>query len=378
MRKSLSIGNGFTLLELIIVIAGLGILASLAIPNFLKYLDYAKNDEAAAFMNALASECLQNYRENTSSLDEPPKLLERSGPPKDFKIENDFNKCSSIFISPIDNNSNLFASIGFAIKLRNETPYIYKFGSYTHPDAEPACKNWASYKEDNNGVTIKPLVRACIEGGDVEAIRTKNAAEAAERERLRLIKAAFDKWFNGPPPGAGYYGEDGYDVWAFQGREYADETAYKDAVKRQCGRELNDALEKAEDDKFDGPWSYTSDKGGCSINTYLCKGKNVQTKDGYDNCKAEQRTIACSAELNRRKTSPYTNGLFEKLTDGTGCTATYICNGSEGSKDWYEKDSACKAPIDNPKKTCRRPDPDPWYCINNGTFPECQPICTTS
>jgi len=45
-NKNHTLASGFTLLELIVVIAGLGILAGLAFPNFLKYLEFAQIDEA--------------------------------------------------------------------------------------------------------------------------------------------------------------------------------------------------------------------------------------------------------------------------------------------------------------------------------------------
>ena len=53
--------HGFTLLELIVVLAGLGILSSLAIPNYMKYLDYAKVDEAKALLNSAAADCPSNH-----------------------------------------------------------------------------------------------------------------------------------------------------------------------------------------------------------------------------------------------------------------------------------------------------------------------------
>jgi len=56
------LSSGFTLVELIVVLAGLGILASLAIPNFLKYLEQAKIDQAKSLLNSAAAECLQMYR----------------------------------------------------------------------------------------------------------------------------------------------------------------------------------------------------------------------------------------------------------------------------------------------------------------------------
>jgi prepilin-type N-terminal cleavage/methylation domain-containing protein len=75
--------SAFTLLELIVVLAGLGILAGLAFPNFLKYLEFAQIDEAKSLLNAAASECLQLKRNSSNSTsdvwmsDEPEVLKSR-------------------------------------------------------------------------------------------------------------------------------------------------------------------------------------------------------------------------------------------------------------------------------------------------------------
>ena len=55
------------MIELIVVLAGLGILSSLAIPNIIKYLDYARVDEAKALLNSAAADCLQGLRREGSS-----------------------------------------------------------------------------------------------------------------------------------------------------------------------------------------------------------------------------------------------------------------------------------------------------------------------
>ena len=67
MARKASKNSGFTLLELIVVLAGLGILSSLTIPNYMRYLDYAKVDEAKALLNSTAADCLQKLRRKSSA-----------------------------------------------------------------------------------------------------------------------------------------------------------------------------------------------------------------------------------------------------------------------------------------------------------------------
>jgi prepilin-type N-terminal cleavage/methylation domain-containing protein len=350
--------RAFSLLELVVVLAGLGILASLAIPNYLRYLQEAKNDEATAFLNAVASECLQMYRSDGDlALEKSPDTLQRNGAPQDFKLEEGDDECKYISISPKNESDTILASFSFFMRKNptSEAPYMYKTSSYAHPDAETACMRWASFKETSPGVIASPKVKACEEGGDVEAIRARIAAEAAERERLRQIEQRYQAWLTGPPPGTGNYKADGKDIWAFQGRVIAGgKTEFDKVVEQECGKELVQALDDAKSKKSDGPFTYTGKNGGCSINTYLCSGSDVGDKDGYDACKEEERKTRCTAAEGRWKNSGI-NGKFSEA----GCEVKWQCNKSIlTSQDDYDK-SSCSTP---PRPICTPPANPPWYC----------------
>ena len=54
--------KGFTLTELIVVVAGLATLASISIPRFQDMLKLNRVEEAKALMNSYASDCLRQTR----------------------------------------------------------------------------------------------------------------------------------------------------------------------------------------------------------------------------------------------------------------------------------------------------------------------------
>ena len=112
--KKLIKQKGFTLLELIVVLAGLGILSSLAIPSFIDLLDSSKVDEIKALLNSAAADCLQKARSETDPIidDEiiSDGIMEKIG----YKIDRDNSilnseenpKCSMLWLEPINGDKN--------------------------------------------------------------------------------------------------------------------------------------------------------------------------------------------------------------------------------------------------------------------------------
>ena len=68
--------EGFTLIELIVVVAGLAILSSLSIPNILDRVKLNRVEEAKALMNSFALDCLGKYRIST----DPANFIENATP----------------------------------------------------------------------------------------------------------------------------------------------------------------------------------------------------------------------------------------------------------------------------------------------------------
>ena len=153
MDRSPSNQQGFSLLELIVVLAGLGILSSLAIPNYMKYLDYAKVDEAKALLNSAAADCLQALRNGevlNSTVPDPARISDVKLKSFNYRIKESNKNCSNFQIEPYINNESLAGKhlILFTLGFRFE---VDKFGSdklvkvATKEAAENtrACESWA-------------------------------------------------------------------------------------------------------------------------------------------------------------------------------------------------------------------------------------------
>jgi len=66
MRSKKKIQGGFTLIELMIVVAIIGILAAVAIPSFMDYIKRAKKSEAGLQLNKIGKNAKRLYSETSS------------------------------------------------------------------------------------------------------------------------------------------------------------------------------------------------------------------------------------------------------------------------------------------------------------------------
>ncbi len=149
--------DGFTILELIVVLAGLSILSSLAIPNVMRIFDFNNIDEVKALLNTAAADCLQKSRLESSNKDEidtnilSDKKLSSIG----YKIDPGAKNCSYLQLTPTNGKDELRFPIGFAITkgrvTKIATPTTSDEGSLN------SCENWAgdNCKQDEE---LKELV----------------------------------------------------------------------------------------------------------------------------------------------------------------------------------------------------------------------------
>ena len=275
-KHILSTTQGFTLIELIVVLAGLGMLSSLVLPNFVKILDSNNVDEAKTLLNAAAADCLQELRKsqatgNTPTIDTrfvdpkiiPNEKLKRIGYEADptNTIINDQYSCEEFSLTPIvgEPNDKVRFNMGFQLDLdKGKLTKIANTGDLDDKGAD--CTQWAS-----NGCTSSAAAKELKEYKDlIKAEKKKCDAAFSSWASNGMNPIKFKKWdtTKGPstcpstppgPKGPAYKGTKtcnttgctpGIPVWGLwnkatkTGTTYSSEDAYKTARKKSTRRKL--------------------------------------------------------------------------------------------------------------------------------------------
>ena len=153
--------SGFSLIELMVVIAGLGILSSFAISNVIKYFDYANVDEAKSLLNSAAADCLQNLRRKgdetlAQAVDSniiSQERLENTG--YKFQDSGSTDVCGNVLITAItEAKKDRMPDLGFTIDLKGN---LIKLAVDTGTDTSYAAKSWAG-KNVTEAAGLKELM----------------------------------------------------------------------------------------------------------------------------------------------------------------------------------------------------------------------------
>ena len=107
LKKRVKAKKGFTLIELMIVVAILGILAAIAIPTYLDYTVRAKVSEAVSLLSGIANSIAEYH---TSQGDWPDNLTEVGG------------EKTSKYVESIDYTKGTGNNVTIAATLRNIKP----------------------------------------------------------------------------------------------------------------------------------------------------------------------------------------------------------------------------------------------------------------
>jgi len=347
--------DGYTILEVSVVVAVLAILASIGIPAVLNMVKDSKIDQAKATLNSAVAECLQTTRtdpENASAArptDEKLSGLASAG----YQVDSAQNTCSDFLIKPSDPSENYLFPMGFMVRNGKVTKIAIPAGDR---GSENACKSWGT-------CGVPPELQA-------------------EWDRLAKIEAdkkacndAFYTFLNSGSKGQKNVWDDDSQScsrvqWVLDGTRYTSKDAYDAAftakVGKQCAAEL---ASYASNNPPNGPY-----KNDCGIDTYFFNGVNLESSDPtlYESKKLEYNNQQCAAAEN----SWLKDGKAGQFTwpSGLSCTAKWKCP-AENNKVFTDQASytasSCGTP---PIPKCIEP-PRPWFCSRLPSHEACQNQC---
>ena len=356
--------DGFTLVELVVVIASLAALASFSIPNFLNSIKLNKIEEAKAIMNAYASDCLGKYRISTDPVD----FIENAAPDQldnvklntlGYKIDGDKNKCSQIAIKPLnEKETDLYA---FDFRMSSEGQILKTGTPSDNPRFLNSCRGWAG---KNCGLS--------------DAQKAEFARIAAIAKAKSECISNYNKWLADGSSGESISWDNNNEtctkaVFAFEGIPVNTLEAVDQALKAKYGRACIDwRLGKKNSISPNGnPETKDPECGG--IQYWFHSGNEFTTQADwteYDNKIKEQACIKDRSDsLSNKKSGKYTYGPIPG-PDPCGKTV-WLCNGTEYNSESDYKTTTCGTPpvVDNRSKTEKILKPN--HCKNFKPFVMC-------
>ena len=360
MRTKSGNSSGFTLLELIVVLAGLGMLSSLALPPFIDLLDSSKVDEIKALLNSAAADCLEQTRNDTGDrvIDEEiisDEIIKSIGYEIDqdrtlFKNDkpSDGALCDYFYLKPTkgDAGDSVRYNIGFSVEGDGT---VDKLGDTADGDKKADCTKWAgkcTFSEEAKKLLdyknqIKEAEDACDSALDNWE---KNGMIPVESQQWDSSKGP-DTCPSTPPAGgeAEYKGKDFcttegctapiWGLWDSEtktGTTYNTEDDYKEAreilIGAQCAKQIK---EDYEDTKFTNPNSSGVKLGDCNNDPYwFIEGKDMGSE-------SEWKEGMCEENKQKLLGTTHSDSVEYCTTD-----PIYICGGKEITGDNAEADFA--------------------------------------
>ena len=365
--------SGFTLIELIVVIAGLSALVGFTVPNFLNSIKLNKIEEAKAIMNGYASDCLGKFRIST----DPAEFIENATPDEldglklgtlGYKIDGDKNKCSHIAIKPAnEKDEKLFA---FDFRMSSDGLILKTASPSSNPRFLNSCRGWAG---KNCGLS--------------DAQKAEFARLAALAKAKSECLSAYSSWLAAGSSGESVSWDNNNEtctrkVYAFEGTPVNSNEAVEQALNAKYGKACSDwRLSKRNTTSPNGnPETLNPECGG--VNYWFHSGNEFTTQaawTAHDNLIKQQQCISNRANA----ISGGTEGKYTYTPEGPPpCgQVVWLCNGEEyGSLEAY-KSTPCGAPPVNPPPPpipprCRNFDPHIFCKL--GRLPDFHPLCTCS
>ncbi len=361
--------KGFTLIELIIVIAGLAALGAFTFPNILASLKLNKIEEAKAIMNGYAADCLGKYRIST----DPVEFIEKSTPDEldniklqtlGYQIDGNKNKCSHLAIKPLDEKEKDYYSFDF--RMTSEGKILKTATPSSNPRFLNSCRGWAG---KNCGLS--------------EAQIAEFARLAALAKAKSQCLSSYLSWLGAASSGENVSWDNDNEsctrkVFAFEGIPVNSLEAVDQALKTKYGRACLDwRASKIKSKRISSNGKSETKDPECGGVPYWFHSGNEFTSQtewtAFDNQVKQQKCISDrSNALKTKKQGQYRYGPSPG-PDPCG-KVVWLCNGSEYNSLSSYKTTSCGKPPPKPPKP--KPKPVPPRCKNFKRNRYCQPEYT--
>ncbi len=352
-KKPYKESEGFTLVELIVVIGALATLASFAIPNVLNSIKLSKAEEAKALMNAYASDCLGKYRIST----DPVKFVNESVPDDldgdklgtlGYKIDGNKNKCSHVAIKPSSENEKFLYAFDFRIS--SEGKVLKTATPSDNPSSLNSCKGWAG---KNCGLS------------EAQKVEFERLAALAKAKSTCL--STYQTWLSQSSSGESVSWDTDKEtctkkVWAFEGTPVSSASAVEVALKAKYGQACTNWRSNKANNK-----GYISTNGNSETKDPECggvpywfhSGNEFTSKADWTEHDNKLKKQACESDrqtsLSNKKKGKYVYGPTPG-PDPCG-KVVWLCNGQETTTLESYKTTSCGAPPPPPPPPAPKPKP---------------------
>ncbi len=313
--------DGYSLVEIVVVLAVLSTLAAISIPNVLQTIKSNRINEAKILMDSYASECLKEYRlGNDLSIASPPTYSESKLISLGYKKSAN-SSCSKFSIEP-HVSDKIYFQMDFRIGEESGT-LIKTATPKSDPIGSNLCKSWAG---------------DLCSGSDIEK-NNWDSIFLTEKNKAKC-EADFFTWKNTLPSGSNNRWDDATNscskkIWVHKNYIADSETNYQDIKKSE---------ECSSDKEIYSTYTGEQYIPSCQKTFYFYQGIDMGSKNLMQVKLIEENEVNCKVNReNNRLTA--SNGKYTGEQSSGSCGDTYwICNQKILSTLDQWKESICYTP----------------------------------